>query len=156
VSLVYYGNQGQLEYDFVLAPGADPNAIVLDFAGADQIAVDDEGNLVLRLAGGQVRQRRPVIYQEVDGVRQEVSGAYVLTGEHRVGFQIGNYDATRPLVIDPVLVYSTYLGGGDGEAGGSIAVDGAGNAYVTGFTTSTDFPPGQPQAGRFWRRELRQ
>jgi uncharacterized protein (TIGR03437 family) len=147
VSLVYYGNQGELEYDFILAPGADPNAIALDFAGADQIAVDDEGNLVLRLAGGQVRQRRPVIYQEVNGVRQEVSGAYVLTGEHRVGFQVGDYDARKPLVIDPVLVYSTYLGGSGGEFASGMAVDPTGSAYLTGFTTSTDFPTANPARG---------
>ncbi len=140
VDLVYYGNQGQLEYDLVVAPGADPKAIRLRFEGADKISLDDQGSLIAHIAGGEVIQRAPVIYQEVGGARQEISGGYALQGEGRVGFQVAAYDASRPLVIDPVLEYASYLGGSERDYGHGIAVDGAGNAYVTGETSSDNFP----------------
>src|SRR6266581_2224024 len=141
IDLVYYGNQRQLEYDFVVAPGANPKKIALRFQGADKLEIDAEGDLVLHTAGGEMRQHKPVIYQEIEGVRQEIGGGYVRKGADRVGFQLAAYDTTRPLVIDPlVLSYSTYLGGGAGDFGNGIAVDAAGNAYVTGYTASSDFP----------------
>src|SRR5437773_6308574 len=140
IDLVYYGNQRQLEYDFVVAPGADPNRIVLGFQGAERLEINAEGELVLHAAGEVIRQRVPVIYQEINGVRTKIEGRYVLKDAHRVGFQVAAYDPSRPLVIDPTLVYATYLGGSGGEAGGGIAVDAAGAAYVTGTTGSTDFP----------------
>src|SRR2546426_1499681 len=140
VDLVYYGNQRQLEYDFVVRPGAEPTRIVLHFQGADRLEVDAQGDLVLYAAGHAIRQRKPVIYQEVDGVRKEIRGGYVLKNHHQVGFRLAAYDATRPLVIDPVLVYSTYLGGTGVDSAFGIAVDAAGSAYVTGETLSTDFP----------------
>ena len=118
VDLVYYGREGQVEYDFALAPGADPNAIVLAFEGADRLEVDAQGDLVVHTAAGKLRQLRPVIYQDVDGVRREVPGRYVLKGPHHVAVSVDAYDASRPLVIDPVLVYSTYLGGSGDEAAG--------------------------------------
>jgi hypothetical protein len=144
IDLIYYGNQRQLEYDFVVAPSADPQMIRLGFEGADQIEIDAQGDLVLQTAYGEVRQRKPLAYQEADGVRQEIASRYVLKGNREVGFELGEYDRTRPLVIDPVLAYSTYLGGSSGELTGSIAVDGAGNAYVTGITYSSDFPTADP------------
>ncbi|HAZ49458.1 MAG TPA: hypothetical protein DDW76_25145 [Cyanobacteria bacterium UBA11369] len=141
IDVIYYGNQQQLEYDFVVAPGADPNAIALNFQGADKVEIDAQGDLVLQTAGGEVRFHKPVIYQEVSGERQEVSGDYVLKDNQQVGFQIGNYDASKPLIIDPVLSYSTYLGGSGIDSDFvKIAVDSAGNAYVTGRTTSPNFP----------------
>ncbi|MGH7945869.1 MAG: SBBP repeat-containing protein, partial [Opitutaceae bacterium] len=137
IDLVYYGNQRQLEYDFIVAPGADPGNIMLDFQGAERMEVNAEGALVLHLAGGAMRQKKPVIYQEVGGVRREIAGSYVLWGASRVGFEVAAYDTSRPLVIDPVLAYSTYLGGSfSNDLGEAIAVDAAGNAYVTGRTTS--------------------
>ncbi len=150
VDLVYYGNEGELEYDFVVAPGANPQAIALEFEGADKIEVDGEGGLTLHVAGEQVQQHKPVIYQEVDGARRAVAGAYELSGTGRVSFRLGPYDAAQPLVIDPVLIYATYLGGGRSEAISSITTDTSGNAYVVGVTDSTDFPttnPAQPNPG---------
>src|SRR5437762_573069 len=142
IDLVYYGNQRQLEYDFVVAPGADPNRIVLGFQGAERLEINAEGELVLHAAGEVIRQRVPVIYQEINGVRTKIEGRYVLKDAHRVGFQVAAYDPSRPLVIDPTLVYSTYLGGSGGDVGHGIAVDAAGAAYVTGLTGSADFTAG--------------
>jgi beta-propeller repeat-containing protein len=141
IDLVYYGNQRQLEYDFVVAPGADPNKIVLAFKGADKLEIDSQGDLVLHAAGGDIRQHKPVVYQEIDGIRQEIAGRYVRKGDNRVGFQLAAYDATQPLIIDPVVLsYSTYLGGNFFDGASAIAVDADGNAYVTGGTTSPGFP----------------
>ncbi|PYP19022.1 MAG: hypothetical protein DMD54_03995 [Gemmatimonadetes bacterium] len=141
IDLIYYGNQRQLEYDFVVAPGADPKKIGLGFKGADKLEIDEQGELVLHVSGGAIRQHKPVVYQEIDGTRQEIAGSYVLRGASRVGFQVAAYDRSRPLIIDPVVLsYSTYLGGGSHDEGNDIAVDAAGNAYVTGSTRSIDFP----------------
>jgi hypothetical protein len=150
VDLVYYGNQGQLEYDFVVAPGADPHFVTLAFEGAREVHIDARGELVLGVEGGEVRQHKPVIYQEVAGVKREVAGHYVMKGTRQVGFRVAAYDPSRPLIIDPVLVYSTYLGGSAEDSGSGIAVDAAGSAYVTGQTLSIDFPTtaGAPQTTR--------
>jgi len=140
IDLLYYGNQRQLEYDFVLAPGADPKKIVLGFKGARRLEIDAQGELVLHTAGGALRHRKPAIYQEIDGVRSEIEGGYVLKGAKRVGFQVAGYDTHRPLIIDPMLAYSTYLGELSNFSGCRIAVDASGNAYVAGPTASGYFP----------------
>jgi hypothetical protein len=140
VDVVYYGEGRRLAFDFIVAPGADPGRIALDFDGADALEIDASGDLVVRGPADGLRQRRPVLYQEIDGVRTPVDGRYVLKGPQRVAFEVGAYDATRPLVIDPSLIYSTYLGGSGLDAANGIALDGAGRAYVTGFTDSVDFP----------------
>jgi Bacterial Ig-like domain (group 3)/Beta-propeller repeat/Dockerin type I domain len=140
INLVYYGNQQQLEYDFVVAPGANPNNIQLKFQGANSISLDAQGDLVLHTDSGDVLQHAPVIYQVVGGVRQMVAGRFVLGPQDRVSFHVGPYNASLPLTIDPVLSYSTFLGGNTYDAGTGIAVDGSDNAYVTGYTLSTDFP----------------
>jgi hypothetical protein len=154
IDLIYYGRQQQLEYDLVVAFGADPNSIRMSFEGADKLEIDTQGNLVLHTASGELVQHAPNIYQEVNGTRETVAGRYVLLPAEspglstepprgtpqQVAFQVDRYDPNRALVIDPVLVYSTYLGGSGGDGGSSIAVDSAGNAYVTGITDSPDFP----------------
>jgi len=139
VDLVYYGNQRELEYDFVLQPGANPTQIRMQIEGASRLRLE-RGDLVLTSVGGEVRLRQPHIYQEVNGVRRNVRGRYAIRGAKEVGFRVSGYDTTRALIIDPVLAYSTYLGGNLGDAAARIAVDAAGNAFVTGGTTSTDFP----------------
>ncbi|MGH9832450.1 MAG: SBBP repeat-containing protein [Blastocatellia bacterium] len=196
IDVVFYGNQRQLEYDFVVAPGADPRAIKLSFEGTKKISVDGNGDLILHVAEGELRQRKPVVYQEVNGERRMVNGRYAVKG-NQVGFELGRYDRRHELVIDPVLVYSARTMAGSGIAvdaqgaayivgtvdslfsefvrvtdllitklnpegsqqvystvvGGSgmdesrgIAVDAAGNVYVTGATYSTDFPSSFPGA----------
>lgn len=140
VDVVYYGQQRQLEYDFVVAPGAHPQVIALAFTGAEKIETDAAGNLVLHAAGAELRQHKPVIWQEVKGVKQRISGSYVQTGEDQFGFVVDSYDVTRPLVIDPVVSYASYLGGTGEELGIAVAADSAGNTYLTGVTTSGDFP----------------
>lgn len=149
VDLVYYGNQRQLEYDFVVHPGTDPNIIALQFDGTDELKVDDQGELVLHARGGDIRQRKPFIYQEVDGVRREVAGSYKLKDTNTVCFELAEYDTSRPLVIDPVLVYSTFLGGVNVESGNDITIDASGNAYVTGFTQQIGASTFPTTAGAF-------
>jgi hypothetical protein len=142
IDLVYYGNaHRQLEYDFVVKPGADAAQVGLSFEGADSVAVDAAtGDLLVETSVGVVRQRRPVVYQETNGERREIESSYELRGGNHVGFHIRAYDLSKPLIIDPVLVYSTYLGGGGDDSGNSIAVDSTRNVYVTGFTQSVNFP----------------
>ncbi|MGA7731551.1 MAG: SBBP repeat-containing protein, partial [Chloroflexia bacterium] len=139
IDLVYYGNQGELEYDFVVGAGADPAQIRLSFDGAQKIRTDANGDLVLKTPGGEVRQRKPHVYQEVEGVKKEIKGRYVLKGRHEVGFALAGYDRDKPLIIDPVLSYATYLGGNVEDEARAIAVDSDGYAYVTGYTYSTNF-----------------
>lgn len=146
IDLIYYGNQQRLEYDFVVQPGADPDVIMLDFDGLEArgeqaaLRVADNGDLILAIDGGEIRQHKPYLYQEIDGARREIEGQYEVRAANRVGFSVGAYDDARPLVIDPILVYSTYLGGTGEDVPRAITVDGSGNAYVTGSTLSSDFP----------------
>jgi Beta-propeller repeat len=139
VDLIYYGNQRQLEYDFVVAPSADAHKIVLDFQGTSKASLDREGNLVMHTTAGDLRWHKPVAYQEADGVRKLVACAYMRKGG-QLGFKLAAYDRTKPLIIDPVLEYSTYLGGSFIDQAFGIAVDRDRNVYITGFAGSTDFP----------------
>ncbi len=140
VDLVYYGKMQKMEHDFIVAPGADPGVIKLTFEGAEKLSLDARGNLVLRVKEGELRAQKPIIYQQVAGARQKIAGAYVLRGPNDVGFEVAGYDHSKPLVIDPVLVYSTYLGGSAFDGAQGMAVDGSGKVYVTGVTSSTNFP----------------
>ncbi len=160
VDLVYYGNQGKLEYDFVVAPGGDARAIVFDLAGAvgelrkrpgfhASLRIARDGDLVVRLNSEEIRLHKPVAYQASNSQGQETNGGaarqlveahYVLKSKTQVGIRLGAYDPYRSLVIDPVLIYSSYLGGSGTDNGDGIAVDPSGNAYVTGYTNSTNYP----------------
>jgi len=140
VDLVYYGNRTELEYDFIVAPGANLKAIKFELDGADRISIDKSGNLRIKLEHGEVLLRKPVIYQLNDkGERHEVKGSYVLKGK-AVGFKVEDFDSRKPLIIDPVLSYSTLVGSGGNEYAYGIAVDSSGNAYITGTTDSSGFP----------------
>lgn len=144
VDLVHYGRDGQLEYDFVVAPGADPSAIRIAIFGASRLTIDTGGNLVVRTRGGELVQQAPIVYQETDHGRQPLPGRFVLKPHHQVAFEVRGRDPKLALVIDPVLSYSTYLGGnGTNDRGLAIAVLN-GNAYVTGQTNSSNFPTGCP------------
>jgi hypothetical protein len=143
IDAVYHGRQSELEVDFVVAPGTDPTTAGFALDGAGGARVDHNGDLVVDLGSSQVRLPAPTLYQDVAGHRRLVEGRYRLDGG-KVSFDIGKYDHARPLVIDPVLVSSTYLGGGSADSGFGVAVDGAGNMYVVGSTDSSDFPTEGP------------
>jgi Abnormal spindle-like microcephaly-assoc'd, ASPM-SPD-2-Hydin/Beta-propeller repeat len=140
VDLVYYGNRGALEYDFVIAPGADPSRIRIGVAGASGLSMSRDGAIVLQTLAGDVRLERPEIYQLDRGLRSPVAGGYVLAANREIQFHLGAYDRSRALVIDPVLQYSTFLGGTTSDSANAIVVDPSFNAYITGQTSSTDFP----------------
>ena len=140
VDLVYRGQDRQLVYDFVVAPGTNPSTITVAVEGADDVEIDGKGALVARAGGAELRQSKPVLYQEVGGRRHAVQGSFRLLGGSRFGFHVGDYDRTLPLVIDPILTWSTLLGGTFGDSVTAVAVDASGNAYAAGSTASSDFP----------------
>jgi Beta-propeller repeat/Abnormal spindle-like microcephaly-assoc'd, ASPM-SPD-2-Hydin len=159
VDLVYYGNQRQLEYDFVVAPGADPRAIAMEIAGeslrghsrqTSGLSIDANGDLMVSLAGSRVRFHKPVVYQlssasaSVHDSKELVAARWVLKNHNRVGFELAAYDRQKPLIIDPALSFSTYLGGSLDDTAYSIATDSSSNVYVAGTTDSTDFPTQGP------------
>ncbi len=139
VNLAYYGNQRQLEYDLTVAPDADPGVIAIRFDGADKISINPAGELVLNLGDSEIRQPKPVIYQTVNGSRKEISGGYKILDAHTVAFTVGGYDQSLPLVIDPILSYSTYFGGTASTTAWAVAVDTNGFVYVAGQTLSAQF-----------------
>ena len=138
--LYYWSADGNLEYDFVVEPGADPGAVQLRFDGPEKLEISETGDLIAGLGQTRIYHRKPVIYQEIDGDRRPVSGAYRIEGRNRVGFQLAAYDRTLLLVIDPVLEYSTFVGGSDRDREASIAADADGNVYLTAGVRSGDFP----------------
>jgi uncharacterized repeat protein (TIGR01451 family) len=139
IDLVFYGNQGHLEYDFQVAPGANPAQAELEFDGSKRLELND-GSLMVEGESTSVRFAPPRIYQEREGRQQSIEGGFVLRAANRVGFEIGPYDHTRELIIDPVLIYSTFFGGTGDEHSPSVAVDSVGNIYLAGSTTSADLP----------------
>ncbi|MGH9703810.1 MAG: SBBP repeat-containing protein, partial [Candidatus Acidiferrales bacterium] len=140
IDLIYYGTQRQLEYDFVVAPGADPGAIQLGFRGAEKIRTNSNGELVVSIAEGEVILHKPVAYQEANGERRLVAAEFELNAAQKVTFRMGKYDSRLPVVIDPILSYSTYLGGTGIDVANAIAVATDGTAFVVGSTHSIDFP----------------
>ena len=145
IDLDYYHDGEQLEYDFIVAPGADPSLIELSFDGVGHLTQDRRGDLVLRTAAGEVRHQRPFVYQEVGGRRQEVSSRYVLSKARTVRFDVAKYDPALPLVIDPKLIVSSYIGGRGQDFGAAVAGGPDNSLWVAGATQSTNLPvpPGQ-------------
>ena len=140
IDLVYYGKQRQLEYDFIVSPGGNPNQIRLGFARDAKLSISKDGELIADTAAGQFRQPPPIVFQEIGGSRVSIGARYVLKARREIGFALAEYDHSQPLVIDPTLVYSTYLGGSGDDVGSSIGVDIHNNIYVTGTTSSANFP----------------
>lgn len=145
IALEFYGNPRNLEFDFVVAPGADPARIRLSYGGVDEIVAAPDGSLILKTAGFDMHQQCPRVFQEIRGVRKEVKASYLHTARHEVTVALGPYDTRAALRIDPVLVYASYLGGDTAVTGGSdyaraVALDAAGNVYVAGGTQSANYP----------------
>jgi uncharacterized protein (TIGR03437 family) len=150
IDMVWYGNQRQLEYDFVVAPGGDPKQIQVAYEGAESLGLEANGDLVLRTTLGEVRQQKPRVYQEIGGKRVEVAARYAIAARNLVRFELAGYNRKRDLRIDPVvLAYSTYLGGSGAGYGYGIAVDAGGYAYAVGATNAVDFPTRQPYQGAY-------
>ncbi|HLH43202.1 MAG TPA: SBBP repeat-containing protein, partial [Bryobacteraceae bacterium] len=150
IDLAYYGAAGQLEYDFVLGPHANPRRIRMQIEGAEQIEIDGQGDLVIHVAGSEIREKRPVVYQQTPGGRRLVEARYVALGGNRVGFETESYDPAKPLVIDPSIVFSTFFGGAGNDGALGVVLDANGNFYVTGFTRSAPISGaqfGQPFTG---------
>src|SRR5262249_31381624 len=140
INLVYYGNQRQIEFDFVVSPGADPKRIRMELDGAERLSVTPEGDLVADTGAGEVRWRRPVAYQQKNGSRTEIGVRYVIQGANRVGVEMARYDLNTKLVIDPVLEFSTLVGSNGTDAARGVKLDAAGNIYVTGYANSVELP----------------
>jgi hypothetical protein len=140
VDMAFHGQQRELEFDFIVAPGASPAPIAFDVAGAGKISADADGNLVLASKVGNVLLHKPVAYQEKNNTRQPVDARFVVQANNKIGFTVGNYDRSRELVIDPSVTYATFLGGTAYDEAYAIAIDSSGSAYVTGETASTNFP----------------
>ena len=143
VDLYFYGHEQQLEYDFVVAPGGDPSAIQLSFEGTTSLRINEEGHLVLNLGAEEVSFHRPMVYQPGAGAEANASALesrFVIDGEDHVSFSVPRFDPTKPLIIDPVLTYATYLGGDRDDVAIAIAADSGGNSYIAGYTFSTNFP----------------
>jgi len=140
IDLKYYGNGKQMEYDFIVSPGADYSQIKIEYEGTKSVSVNVDGELVVETEWGEVVEQKPIVYQIEDERRIPVDGIYSLQGNNSFGFKINNYNPSLPLIIDPVLSYSTYFGGGNYDEGYDITVDDSGCAYITGLTSSIDVP----------------
>ncbi|MCX6829969.1 MAG: SBBP repeat-containing protein [candidate division Zixibacteria bacterium] len=145
IDLTYYGNGRQMEYDFVVHPRADYSKIWIQYEGAEGLAVADDGALLVTTKWGVIRELAPVVYQEVGGSRQPVTAEYLIGADHSFGFRLGpEFNPSLSVVIDPVLVYSTYLGGTGEDCGMGIAIDRSGATFITGYTMSANFPTVTP------------
>ena len=144
INLSYYGNRRDLEYDFEVLPGANPDDIRLAFDAQVRPRISADGDLILRTRTAEIVEQKPLVYQEIDGEGRMIEGHYVLLKNREAAFEVGEYDRGKTLVIDPTLVYSTYFGGGGDDLGSSIAVDGSNNIYISGTTGSSNFPTQGP------------
>ncbi|HKE55349.1 MAG TPA: SBBP repeat-containing protein, partial [Pyrinomonadaceae bacterium] len=144
IDLVYYGNQQQLEYDFVVGPHRNPKNIRVAFDNAARVRLNSHGDLTIKSDGTEVTLLKPRAYQKVRGKQRTIPSRYVVRAGNEVAFSVGRYNRSLPLVIDPVLVYSSYLGGSGSETGNAVAVDSTGSAYIVGQTNSPQFPVGSP------------
>lgn len=152
IDVVYYGQQQELEYDLIVAARANPKLIRFSIEGADKVRLDKSGRLLLTLKHGEVSLNEPVIYQlAANGSRREIKGGYSVTG-NEVRFKLESFDSSKPLIIDPILSYSTLLGSSSGDSALGIAIDSSGNAYVSGTTDGTNFPT---TAGSFKTTSIR-
>src|SRR5919108_1440942 len=140
IDLIFYGNQQKLEYDFVVKPGSDPQCIALSVEGASDVRIGQNGDLHLKTIAGDVEFKKPVVYQEYGSSRQEIAAGYRLENDFIVKFALGEFNHSQPLIVYPAVEYSTYLGGSSSDFSDDIVVDAAGNMYVTGTTSSTNFP----------------
>ncbi len=140
IDMVFYGKQKELEYDFILSPGASCENITMAFEGIDKADLDEDGNALLHFGEEEISLHYPKAYQDIDDKRQEVLCRYKIKDECKVQFEVGSYERNAPLIIDPELSYSTYLGGSDFDFGNGIAIDEDDNAYITGTTNSLNFP----------------
>jgi hypothetical protein len=156
IDLRYYGDGSTIEYDLIVSPGANPDKIEIEYDGAMSLEITPDGELAIASAWGTVVEERPYLYQEIDGRRRTIAGRFVLRSANSFGFEIGgDYDPNTILIIDPVLRYSTYLGGGDTDAAKTIAVNSTGNCFVGGETASDDFPTHLPyQVSRSGSRDV--
>ncbi len=146
IDLVYYGSQGRLEHDFIVTPGADPRRIRMRLAGIDGMEVDASGDATLKVGTQSVTWKKPMLYQSIAGLRRRVEGRYRVESNTELGFEVGVYDPLRPLIIDPVVIYSTYIGRGGNETASRLALDNNGNAYLIGVSTDNSYPT-TPGAG---------
>lgn len=142
VDMLWYGSQTELEYDFVIKPGTEVSTVRVAFEGAEKVRLDDQGNLMIASNGEEVKHLAPVVYQEREEGRLSVAGKYVIKGANEIGFEVGDYDHSKPLVIDPVLIYSSYIGGSLSDQGFTVAANANGEAFVAGATSSdaSSFP----------------
>jgi hypothetical protein len=144
VDWVFHTNKGELEYDIVVAPGSNPADVHLRWEGVDSLSIDEHGALIASVGGERVRQKAPIAYQVLkdagDEVMQEVAARFVVHGEKEYGFAVGDYDRTREIVIDPEVIFASYLGGTAQDQARALAIDSEDNVYITGWTLSTDFP----------------
>ena len=147
IDLRYHGDQRQLEYDFIISPGASPDAIKLEFTGLDDLTIDDEGNLLLTTSGGVIKQRKPIIYQDINGKRIRIETGYRLSHDQskklfQVGFEVAAYDQQHPLIIDPIMEFASYIGGEGDDQGLAMTLDDQGYIYIAGATNSLTLPEG--------------
>ena len=147
VDLVFKGTEEHLKHELILSPGTDPAQIVVNCSGQDNLSLAQDGSVLIRTATGNITDSAPFCYQEINGTQVIIDSKYRMIDGHRIGFHIETYNKSYPLMIDPVLEYSTYLGGGSSESASSIAVDSSGSAYVAGPTGSTNFPTQNPYQG---------